>query len=146
MITTSAITPILQLAVSPVILISAVGLLLLTMNNRIAHSVDRARLLVRESASLAGDAKKRIESEITVIYRRAQLIRRAIVFSIASAIASSVLIVSLFMAALFGLEIAWLYSISFIVALLCLIAGLVFFIQDVNDGLVALHLELEERE
>ena len=43
----------LQLAVSPVILISAYGLLLLSMTNRLGRAIDRARLLVREGAAKA---------------------------------------------------------------------------------------------
>jgi hypothetical protein len=146
MMTTTSITPILQLAVSPAILISAVGLILLTLNNRMVASISRARLLVRESDAATGTIKKKMESEISVIYRRAEFIRYAIVFSIASALASSVLIISLFIATLFGFEITWLYSLCFIAALGCLIVGLVYFIRDVNSGLVALRMELEERD
>lgn len=145
MINTASVTPILQLAVSPVILISAVGLLLLTLNNRMVASITRVRLLVRESETVSGDIKKKVESEITVIYRRAHLIRRSIIFIIGSALASAILIISLFIAALFGFEIAWIYASCFIVSLTCLIIGLVYFIRDVNDGLLALHMELEER-
>jgi len=40
---TSEIVPVLQTAISPVVLISGVGLLLLTMTNRLGRIVDRAR-------------------------------------------------------------------------------------------------------
>ena len=40
--------PVLQVAIGPVILISGVGLLLLTMTNRYGRTIDRARHLVRE--------------------------------------------------------------------------------------------------
>lgn len=146
MVVTTDIVPVLQLAVSPVILISAVGLILLTMNNRMAASISRARLLARESETATGDAYTKIQAEIAVIYRRANLIRRSIVLTIASALASSVLIISLFMAALFGLEVTWLYGVCFMTALGCLILGLIFFIQEVNDGLVALRMEIGEKE
>jgi hypothetical protein len=43
----------LQLAVSPVILISAVGLLLLVLNNRLGLSINRARALVAERARVS---------------------------------------------------------------------------------------------
>jgi len=42
------LVPILQVAIGPVILISGVGLLLLTLSNRFGRAVDRSRLLVRE--------------------------------------------------------------------------------------------------
>ena len=37
------IVPVLQIAIGPVILISGVGLLLLTMTNRLGRAIDRAR-------------------------------------------------------------------------------------------------------
>jgi len=40
--------PVIQTAVGPVILISGVGLLLLSMTNRFGRVLDRARLLARE--------------------------------------------------------------------------------------------------
>ena len=39
------IIPMLQVAIGPVILISGIGLLLLTMTNRLGRAIDRARLL-----------------------------------------------------------------------------------------------------
>src|SRR5665647_2321311 len=40
--------PVLQVAIGPVILISGVGLLLLTLTNRYGRTIDRSRQLVRE--------------------------------------------------------------------------------------------------
>jgi hypothetical protein len=47
-ITVAELIPVLQVAVGPVILVSGVGLLLLTMTNRLARVIDRSRLLYRE--------------------------------------------------------------------------------------------------
>ena len=46
--TLHAIVPVLQMATGPVILISGIGLLLLTMTNRLGRAIDRARSLSRE--------------------------------------------------------------------------------------------------
>ena len=40
--------PVLQTAIGPTILISGVGLLLLTMTNRLARTIDRTRAVARE--------------------------------------------------------------------------------------------------
>ena len=45
------IIPVLQVSIGPVILISGVGLLLLTMTNRLGRAIDRARQLARTSSS-----------------------------------------------------------------------------------------------
>jgi hypothetical protein len=41
--------PDLQIAIAPVILISGVGLLLLSMTNRLGRTIDRARQLVMQN-------------------------------------------------------------------------------------------------
>ena len=50
------IIPVLQVAIGPVILISGVGLLLLTMTNRLGRAIDRSR-------SLAGELREFIVQE-----------------------------------------------------------------------------------
>ena len=88
----------LQLAVSPVILISAYGLLLLSMTNRLGRAIDRARLLVREGAAK--------EDQITIITRRAGWIRSAIVFTSLALLAAALLVVVLFASIYLPLNIA----------------------------------------
>ena len=51
--TTIAIVPILQTAIGPVILISGVGLLLLTMTNRLARTIDDLTRHGDESPAMA---------------------------------------------------------------------------------------------
>ena len=67
--------PVLQMAIGPVILISGVGLLLLTLTNRYGRTIDRSRQLVRELRELAGSDQQRLEGQIKILYRRARLIR-----------------------------------------------------------------------
>lgn len=141
-ITSPLLIPILQLAISPVILISAVGLLLLTLNNRLAQSIARARLLIKERESVTGEEQAGVDYQINVITHRANLIRWSIVFIAGSALASACLIIALFISALFGFEGALFYIFFFTLSLFCLICGLILFIWEMNDALVALHLEL----
>ena len=54
--TLTELIPILQIAIGPVILISGVGLLLLSMTNRLGRAIDRARILRQElRAGVSGD-------------------------------------------------------------------------------------------
>jgi hypothetical protein len=50
----SQLIPVLQTAIGPVILISGVGLLLLTMTNRLGRVIDRSRILSQNCAELKG--------------------------------------------------------------------------------------------
>jgi hypothetical protein len=135
--------PVLQTAIGPVILISGVGLLLLTMTNRLGRAIDRARILAAELPT-AGDASRRaIEGQLRILWSRARLIRAAIILVSTSALAAALLIIVIFLTALWQLEIAWLISALFVVCMACLIASLVLFIHDINQSLAALKLELE---
>src|SRR5512147_1551453 len=95
--------PVLQMAIGPVILISGVGLLLLTLTNRYGRTIDRARQLVRELRELAGAERERLEGQIEILYRRARLIRLSITLAAVSMLLASVLIIVLFLTALLGL-------------------------------------------
>ena len=124
----------LQLAVSPVILISAYGLLLLTMTNRLGRAIDRARQLVRE-----GSAK---EEQITIIARRAAWIRSAIVFTSLALITAALLVLVIFASVLLPVGIAPAVSVLFIGSLVCLVIGLAYFLVDIFGSLHAMKAEL----
>ncbi len=138
--------PVLQTAIGPTILISGVGLLLLTMTNRLARAIDRARITARElPAGSDSDRAKGVE-QIRILWRRARLIRLSIALASASALFAAILIIVVFVTALLQIETAWLICTLFILCLACLIASLMVFIHDINQGLMALKLELPEKD
>jgi Protein of unknown function (DUF2721) len=53
--------PVLQVAIGPVILISGVGLLLLTLTNRYGRTIDRSRLLVGELRECSEEDRHRLQ-------------------------------------------------------------------------------------
>lgn len=135
--------PVLQTAIGPVILISGVGLLLLTMTNRLGRAIDRARILAGELPTASDASRLALEGQLRILWRRARLIRGAIILVSMSALAAAILIIMLFLTALWQLEIAWLISALFVVCMACLIASLIAFMHDINQSLAALKLELE---
>ena len=126
----------LQLAVSPVILISAYGLLLLSMTNRLGRAIDRARQLVREGSP----GKK---EQITIIARRAVWIRSAIVFTSLALIAAALLVLVLFGSVHLTINIAPVVAVLFIGSLVSLVIGLTYFLVDIFASLHAMQAELE---
>ncbi|HVM62988.1 MAG TPA: DUF2721 domain-containing protein [Verrucomicrobiae bacterium] len=134
--------PVLQTAIGPTILISGVGLLLLTMTNRLARTIDRTRASARELATESGaDAIKRKE-ELRVLWKRARLIRLSIALASTSALFAAILIIVLFVTALLHLENAWVICALFIICLASLIWSLFVFIHDINQALAALKVDL----
>jgi hypothetical protein len=142
----SQLIPVLQTAVGPVILISGVGLLLLSLTNRFGRAVDRTRQLLREQRAATGDDKQRLAGQVENLYERATLIQRAIIFGTISLLFAAVLIITLFLMALLKLELAVVISLLFICCLLSLIASLIAFIMDIRLSLLALKLEMGHGE
>jgi len=138
--------PVLQVAIGPVILISGVGLLLLTLTNRYGRTIDRSRQLVRELRELAGTDRERLEGQIAILYRRARLIRMSIMLAGVSVLLASLLIIVLFLTALLKLEVGLLISLLFIGCMVALSGSLVAFIRDINVSLGALKLELRYQQ
>jgi len=136
------LVPVLQTAIGPVILISGVGLLLLSMTNRLGRVIDRARLLAKELPAEGEAARTKVAGQLQVLWRRARLIRLAIALASTSALAASILIIVLFLTALWKTETGWLVSLLFIACMTGLIGSLVVFIHDINQSLAALKLEL----
>jgi hypothetical protein len=134
--------PVLQTAIGPVILISGIGLLLLTMTNRLGRTIDRARRIGAQMAE--GDVASRaaFEAQLRILWRRARLIRTAITLSAASALAAALLVILIFLMAVLGVPSAWLIAGLFTACMLSLIASLAVFIYDINLSLAALRLEL----
>jgi len=134
--------PVLQTAIGPVILISGIGLLLLTMTNRLGRTIDRARLIGSQLTQANVSSRADLEPQLRILWRRARLIRTAIALSAASALSAALLVILIFFTAVLGLPAAWLVATLFTACMLSLIASLVLFIHDINQSLAALKVEL----
>jgi hypothetical protein len=137
------LVPIIQVAVGPVILISGVGLLLLSMTNRLGRVIDRSRQLADTLRRAPEVDRERLVSQLRILARRARLVRLAITLGTLSALLAAVLIITLFSSALFQWETAGLIAVLFIACLAALIGSLVVFLRDINLSLEALELEVE---
>src|ERR1017187_3573193 len=135
--------PVLQIAVAPVILISGVGLLLLSLTNRFGRAVDRSRQLIREMREADDENRGRRAWQVTILYRRARLIQISIILGTVSLLFAAVLIITLFFTALRHLELAVLISLLFMCCLGSLIGSLIAFIMDIRLSLKALKMEME---
>lgn len=138
------IIPVLQVAIGPVILISGVGLLLLTMTNRLGRAIDRARQLAGKLQGPSDADRNHVVVQVTTIYRRARLLRLTIALAGTSVLLASVLIIALFLSVLMKRDYGLAISLIFIACMGSLIGSLVTFIYDIHLSLVALRLELKQ--
>jgi len=141
---TSELVLVLQQAVSPVILISGVGLLLLSMSNRLGRSIDRSRILSAELPRADAAKREKIIRQLHLLWKRARIIRLCILLASNSAFCAAVLILTLFLTAWLKIELGWLIVTLFVGCLGCLIGSLIVFTHDINLSLAALKVELAD--
>src|SRR6185369_6663640 len=97
----SSSLPIIQTAVTPVILLSGVGALMITLTNRMGRIVDRTRSLAGQAQETADDARAHIDEQLSIMWRRAKLLRLAVTFAGLSMLLSCVLVMVIFVDAFF---------------------------------------------
>ncbi|MGQ9663599.1 MAG: DUF2721 domain-containing protein [Kiritimatiellia bacterium] len=141
----SELIPVLQMSVSPVVVISGVGLLLLTLTNRLGRVIDRSRQLVHELTAASDVEAAFLREEIAIIVRRAGYIQRSVFFALLCVLMAALLVVTLFITALLRLQTAWLISSLFVGSMVFLSISLIEFILDINQSLQALFIELRHR-
>ena len=139
--TLTHLIPTLQLAVGPTILISGVGMILLTMTNRFGRVIDRSRQLTHELRSVAGADREKLLAEVRVLWLRARIVRAGIALAMLSALLAALLIISLFVGMLLMLD-AVVPAGLFVVCMICLIGAMLMFFWDINLSLNALRLEI----
>src|SRR5512143_1973348 len=99
MVSVEQLIPTLQVAIGPVVLISGIGLLILSMTNRLGRVIDRGRTLARELSELPPEGQVCIEAQLHILVRRAEYLRRAITAASVSVLLAALLIIPLFFTA-----------------------------------------------
>lgn len=139
----SELIPILQVAIGPVILISGVGLLLLSMTNRYGRVIDRSRALSDAIRRTTDGHSQGYRSQLDILLHRARLVRLSILLATSSLLMAALMIIALFLAVLLVLEIGNVVALLFIASMGSLIGSLIIFLVDLNVSLAALKLDLD---
>jgi len=135
---------ILQLAVSPVVLISGVGLLILSMTNRLSHMIDRMRTIHNEVLK-APDSSDVWEDQLTVLIHRSHLLKNGLLMFVTSILLDALIIIALFFIKLTGVGSGILISVLFSLSSIAVFVGLIYYARDIVYSLHALELELGRR-
>ena len=139
----NSLLPMIQLAITPVILITGLGSLLLTMTNRMGRIVDRTRILAGQARAATASEQPHIETQLRIMFRRAKIIRLAVTLVASSMFFSGLLVVMIFLAALLEASLAGAILGVFVVSVLLLLGSLAAFLRDIFLSLNALGLEVE---
>lgn len=122
---------VIQLSVAPVFLLAGVGALLNVLTNRLSRIIDRARQLEANAPLVAHipDAARAVER--ATLKTRARQISRAIALSTLCALLVCVVVMTLFVNAVFGIHHPALVAGLFVAAMAVLIGALVLFLREI---------------
>jgi cation transport ATPase len=125
---------IVQLAVAPVFLLTGIAAFLGVLSNRLGRITDRARVLERRRANISGDRYTLIEKELASLWRRINMINKAIRLCTSSALLVCLVVVMLFLGGLSPFDLSILVAVFFIAAMVALIVGLIYFLREVTKA------------
>ncbi len=134
---------VLSSALTPVTLISGVGLLMLTMSARYAHTTNRIRELLRNRLQLVGlpdkgDEVELVDEEILLIFHRSKLLKRSILFVVMSAAFSGLLVLTSVLSTMFSLNLRSVEDLLLFLAVGFIVISTVLFSREVSISLRAL--------
>ncbi len=125
------ISHVIQLAVAPVFLLTAIATLINALNTRLGRIVDRRRVVQERLPMQAPDAAAIGQIEIRMLVRRSRLVYHAIFCAVLSALLVCLVVAGAFLGALLGVDIARSVAALFIAAMLAMIAALGLFLREV---------------
>ena len=125
------IAEVVRLAVAPVFLLSGVGIMLTLLVNRLARVIDRARALEGDESQALPHGRADLEARLHTLTMRSRLLGRAIALSTICALLVALVVVTLFIGALFEIHVALVIAAEFIAAMVSLIGALLYFLREV---------------
>ena len=125
------ITRVIQLAVAPVFLLTAIGTIIGALNVRLGRVVDRRRVVHERLHSLDQETAKDARAELALLARRSRLIYHAIFSAVAAALLVCLVVASAFIGALLTVELARLVAVLFVLSMCALIICLAVFLREI---------------
>ena len=134
------ITHVIQLAIAPVFLLTAVGTFIGVLATRLARIVDRTRVLDgRLAAGEQGPNAGRMREELGLLGRRLRLVYLAIALQVFCALFVALDIATAFFDALLRADLGWLVVGLFVLALTAFTGALVVFLREIFIAVVSVH-------
>ena len=128
------IAHVIQLAIAPVFLLTAVGTLLAVLSGRLGRAVDRRRALVAAMPTLNDGISQTAHGELGYVQQRVRIIYAAIALAVACALLICLLIAIAFLDALIAANLAKVIAVLFVMAMLALIGSLALFLREIYLG------------
>lgn len=132
---------LIQVSLTPVFLISAVGVILNVMTSRLARIVDRARTIEERlhQKDFVGSVPE-MHRTLRIAARRARHMNRAITWITVSALFISLVVISLFVNAFLRWDLSEFIVVLFILTMFTLAASLLEFLIEVRIATATLRI------
>jgi hypothetical protein len=140
-----AVGDVIRLAVAPVFLLSAVGVMLTVLTNRLARAVDRARAFEAREATTSDADIPELRNMLAVLARRARLLSHAITLCTVCALLVAMVVVTLFLGAYLHFDMSLPIGAMFSIAMICFVAGLLFFLREIYVATRAMRIGLRRK-
>ncbi|CAG4883973.1 conserved membrane protein of unknown function [Georgfuchsia toluolica] len=127
----TSVAHVIQLAVAPVFLLTGVAAILSVLINRLGRVVDRFRALEIKLSDAHESALDTAQTEMARLASRARLIHWAIGFCTGCALLVCIVIATLFVGSITGVEGGNIIAALFITAMLLLVVGLLCFLREI---------------
>ena len=138
------IAHLIQVALTPIFLISAIGVTLNVLTSRLARIVDRARAMEERLLAQHSDPRRELHAQLAVLEQRAGYINTAITCIIVSALFISLVVVMLFVNAFLRWDLSVFIACMFILSMLALATALLSFLIEVRIATKTLRIGIEE--
>ncbi len=131
------IARIIQLAVAPVFLLTAIGTIINALTGRLGRAIDRRRMLEELLPAYEGAKHADMVEELRALARRSRLILWSIALAVLSALLVCLLIGFAFVGAFVTLDLARTVAGLFIAAMVALTGCLLLFLREVFVAVLA---------
>jgi hypothetical protein len=125
------ISGVIQLAVAPVFLLTAIGTLIAALNIRLGRAVDRRRDLEEKLPSIPPAEMPSAREELEVIARRIRFVYLAITCAVTSGLFVCLLIAGAFLGAFVRTDLSYPIGALFVFAMVALIGCLLLFLREI---------------
>ncbi len=132
-------------ALTPITLISGVGLLLMAMSARYTHTVDRVRQLLKDRQKYLPHRDPKLERSITLIYERAHLLKNAILSVTISAALSGSLVLVTIAEHFLDIDLEVWKSVILLTAVVFIVVSTMFLVLEVHLSLRALAMTIRKQ-
>jgi hypothetical protein len=128
---------VIQLAVAPVFLLTAIATIINVLISRLARAVDRRRVLEEHLPGYEGEGLAQATLELAMLGRRVTLVIWATALAVLSALMICLLIGIAFVGAFVSTDLSHAVAILFVASLAALTACLMMFLREISIAAVS---------